>query len=163
VRRAPVDLQPEPVVTREVVVRITGAMGGTLKIDGQPLQWFGDVRHVLSLGPHHFEFVAPDGTCCKSSARTVLVTAGEGPQEVIGEISFIEATLRVSADDGEQGLLTCPTLFSGDHRFPGARRVPMSRVKATGTCTLRAEASGSLLQKTEVTLQAGQTTVIPWP
>jgi serine/threonine-protein kinase len=163
VRRAVVDLQPEPIATREVVVRITGAMGGTLKIDGQPLQWFGDVHHVLSLGPHRFEFVAPDSSCCRSSERTVLITAGEGPQEVVGEISFLDATLRVSADDGEQGQLSCPTLFSGDHRFPGTRRVPMSRVKAIGTCTLRAEASGSLLQKTEVTLQAGQTTVIPWP
>jgi hypothetical protein len=60
-------------------------------------------------------------------------------------------------------VLSCPTLFSGDHHFPPERRVTMSRVKATGTCMLRAEAAGSPLEKTEVTLRAGQTTVIPWP
>jgi eukaryotic-like serine/threonine-protein kinase len=163
IRRPPSELEREPVATRDVVVRITGATGGTLKIDGQPFQWFGDVRHPLSLGSHHFEFIAPDSTCCRSSERTVIVTAGEGVQEVIGEISFLDATLRVSADDGQEGLLTCPTLFSGDQHFPGDRHVAMSRVKATGTCTLRAEASGSMLQKTEVVLRAGQTTVIPWP
>ncbi len=160
-RRATLE-DPVP-ATRDVIVRITGAMGGTLKIDGKPLQWFGAIRHPLALGPHEFEFLAPDSSCCQSSARTVLVTAGEGPQEVIGEIPFLDATLRVGAEYGEEGHLTCPTLFSGDHRFPPERRVAMSRVKATGTCTLRADTSGSLLQKKEVTLRAGQTTVIPWP
>lgn len=149
--------------TRPVVIRITGAMGGTLKVDGRPLPWFGDVQHELTLGPHHFEFVAPDSTCCQSSERTVIITPGEGPQAIIGEIAFLDATLRVSAENGQVGLLTCPTLFPGDQPFPGERRVAMSRVKATGTCTLRAEASGSLLQKTEVNLRAGETTVIPWP
>jgi tRNA A-37 threonylcarbamoyl transferase component Bud32 len=153
----------EPQATREVVVRITGAMGGTLKIDGEPVQWFGNVRHSLSLGPHRFEFVAPDNTCCKSSERTVSVVAGEGPQQVIGEIAFLDATLRVTAEQGHSGLLTCPTLFAGDQRFPGERPVAMSRVRASGTCTLRPETSGALPQKTEVTLRAGQTTVIPWP
>jgi serine/threonine-protein kinase len=155
--------ESEVSATREVVVRITGAMGGTLKIDGQPLPWFGDARHSLPVGPHSFEFVAPDSTCCQSSQRTVLITPGEGPQEVIGEIAFLDATLQVSADDGQVGVLTCPTLFPGDQPFPGERRVAVPRGKATGTCTLRAEASGSLLQKKEVTLRAGQTTVIPWP
>jgi hypothetical protein len=146
-----------------VVVRITGAMGGTLKVDGRPLPWFGGVQHELTLGPHRFEFVAPDSTCCRSSERTVTVTPGEGPQEIIGEIPFLDATLRVSTESGQVGLLTCPTLFPGDQPFPGERRVAMSRVRATGTCTLRAEASGSPLQKTEVNLRAGETTVIPWP
>jgi hypothetical protein len=54
-------------------------------------------------------------------------------------------------------------LFSGDHRFPPERKVAMSREKATGTCTLRADVAGSPLDKAEVTLRAGETTVIPWP
>jgi eukaryotic-like serine/threonine-protein kinase len=162
VRRPPAEPEPSS-ATRDVIVRITGAMGGTLKVDGQPLEWFGDVRHPLSLGPHHFEFLAPDNTCCQSTARAITVVAGDGPQEIIGDIPFVDATLRVGAEEGQSGLLSCPTLFSGDHRFPPERRVAMSRVKATGTCTLRAEAAGSPLQKTEVTLRAGQTTVIPWP
>lgn len=163
VRRAPVEAEPTPTSTREVVVRITGAMGGTLRIDGQPLEWFGDVRHALTLGPHQFEFNAPDNTCCLSTSRTIQVVPGDGPQEVIGDIPFVDATLRVGAEEGSAGLLTCPTLFSGDHRFPPERKVTMSRGRATGTCTLREEAAGSPLRKTDVTLRAGQTTVIPWP
>jgi len=162
-RRAPAEAEPPPASTREVIVRITGAMGGTLKVDGQPLEWFPDVRHPLPVGAHHFEFLAPDNTCCQSTSRTINVVPGDGPQEVIGDIPFVDATLRVGAEDGQVGVLSCPTLFSGDHHFPPERRVAMSRVKATGTCMLRAEAAGSPLEKTEVTLRAGQTTVIPWP
>ena len=91
------------------------------------------------------------------------ILAGEGPQEIIGDIPFRDATLRVGAEEGRSGLVSCPTLFSGEHHFPPERRVAMSRVKATGTCTLRSEDPGSPLLKTEVTLRAGQTTVIPWP
>ena len=157
------EVEPTPASTREVIVRITGATGGTLKVDGQSLEWFGDIRHPLAVGPHHFEFVAPDNACCQSTSRTVNIVPGEGPQEVIGDIPFVDATLRVGAEDGQGGVLSCPTLFSGEHRFPPERRVAMSRGRATGTCTLRGEAAGSPLQKTEVTLRAGQTTVIPWP
>src|SRR6185295_4978506 len=57
-------VEAEPVTSRDVVVRITGAMGGTLRIDGAPVQWFGNVHHALTLGSHRFEFVAPDSTCC---------------------------------------------------------------------------------------------------
>lgn len=164
VRRAVIhEAPPVPAATRDVVVRITGAMGGTLKIDGRELEWYGDVRHPLTLGPHRFEFIAPDSTCCESQERVVVVTAGEGPQQVIGEIPFLDSTLRVIPAEGESGVLACPTLFSGEQPFPGERRVSMSRVEARGTCTLRGDAPGSLPQKTEVTLRAGQTTVIPWP
>jgi hypothetical protein len=159
-RRPVVEAEPS---TRDVIVRITGATGGTLKVDGQPLQWFGDVRHPLSLGTHRFEFIAPDSTCCQSTERSVSVVLGEGPQEVIGDIPFRDATLRIGAEEGRSGFVSCPTLFSGEHRFPPERRVAMSRVKATGTCTLRSEDPASSLLRTEVTLRAGQTTVIPWP
>ncbi len=162
-RRAPVEADPTPTATREVIVHITGAMGGTLKVDGQPLQWFGDVRHALTIGPHQFEFLAPDSTCCQSTTRTVNVVAGAGPQEVVGDIPFVDATVSVVAVDGQTGVLTCPTLFSGDHHFPPERRVAMSRAMANGTCTLRAVPAGSPLQKMEVILRAGQTTVIRWP
>lgn len=146
-------------------MRITGAMGGTLRIDGAPAQWFGAQRHTLTLGPHRFEFVAPDSTCCQSSERIVNIVAGEGPQEVTGEIPFLDATLRVSAAESDAGFITCPTLFSGDQPFPGERRIAMSRATVTGTCTLRSESAVAANgpQKTEVTLRAGQTQVIPWP
>lgn len=165
VRRGPQPGEAEPSGTREVVVRITGAMGGTLRIDGTPAQWFGAQRHTLTLGPHRFEFVAPDGTCCQSSERIVNIVPGDGPQQVIGEISFLDATLRVSAADSDAGFITCPTLFSGDQPFPGERRIAMSRATVTGICTLRSESATAANgpQKTEVTLRAGQTQVIPWP
>ena len=157
-------VEAEPVTSRDVVVRITGAMGGTLRIDGAPVQWFGNVHHSLTLGPHRFEFVAPDSTCCVSSERIVNVVAGEGPLEVNGEIPFLDAIVRVSAEEGVSGLLTCPSLFSGDQRFPGDVHIKMSRVSlGPVTCTLRADDSSAAPQKSEVTLRAGQTQVIPWP
>jgi hypothetical protein len=164
-RRPGAGSESEPsVASRDVVVRITGAMGGTLRIDGEQVQWFGGVPHPLTLGPHRFEFVAPENSnCCLGSERTVNVVAGDGPQQVIGEIPFLDAVLRVTAEDGQLGLLTCPTLFSGEQRFPGEVHIKMSRVTVTGTCTLRGEASSAPPQKSEVTLRAGQTQVIPWP
>jgi hypothetical protein len=95
----------------------------------------------------------------------VNVVAGEGPQHVTGEIAFLDAILRVSAVEGDAGFITCPTLFSGDQPFPGERRIAMSRATVTGICTLRPEsaAAANAPQKTEVTLRAGQTQVIPWP
>ncbi|HEU4583965.1 MAG TPA: serine/threonine-protein kinase [Polyangiaceae bacterium] len=156
--------EAEPVGSRDVVVRITGATGGTLRIDGAPVQWFGDVRHSLTLGPHRFEFVAPDSNCCVSSERTVNVIAGEGPQQVNGEIPFLDAIVRVSAEEGVSGLLTCPSLFPGDQRFPGDVHIKMSRVSVGPvTCTLRGDDSSAPPQRSEVTLRAGQTQVIPWP
>jgi hypothetical protein len=156
--------EAEALTSRDVVVRITGATGGTLRIDGEPVQWFGDVHHSLPLGPHRFEFVAPDSNCCVSSERTVNIVAGEGPQQVNGEIPFLDAIVRVSAEEGVSGLLTCPSLFSGDQRFPGDVHIKMSRVSVGPvTCTLRGDDSSAPPQKSEVTLRAGQTQVIPWP
>jgi hypothetical protein len=135
-----------------------------LRIDGEPVQWFGDVHHSLTLGAHRFEFVAPEGNCCVSSERIVNIVAGEGPQQVNGEIPFLDAIVRVSAEEGVSGLLTCPSLFSGDQRFPGDVHIKMSRVSVGPvTCTLRADDSSAPPQKSEVTLRAGQTQVIPWP
>lgn len=148
---------------RSVVVRIAGAMGGTLKIDGEPKQWFGDVQHSLSVGAHRFEFESPDPTCCESTARVVDVRAGEGVQKVLGQIPFIEAVLRIDSSEGGLGRLECPTLFSGIQSFPGERRVPMARLQVTEVCTLRNELPGALPQRRVIRLRAGRTTVIPWP
>jgi len=160
--RRPVAEEPG-VGSRDVVVVITGAMGGTVRIDGEPVQWFGDVHHSLTLGPHEFEFVAPDNTCCVSSKRRVNVVPGDGPQQVNGEIPFLDAILRVTAEDGQSGQISCPKLFPGEQRFPGEIHITMSRATLPGTCTLRSEASSAPPQKTEVTLRAGQIQVIPWP
>lgn len=161
-RRATAPVEPLPIV-RKVVVRITGAMGGTLKIDGEPKQWFGDVQHSLTVGSHHFEFVTPDLTCCKSRSKTVEITEGEGVQKVLGQIPFIEATLRVTSTERGLGRLECSTLFSGPRSFPGELQVPMARLQVTGVCTLRNELPGALPQRRVIRLRAGRTTVIPWP
>jgi eukaryotic-like serine/threonine-protein kinase len=156
---------PAPAGEREVVVRVAGAMGGTLRIDGQPREWFGGVRHKLSLGVHRFEFVSPDESCCEGSTRNVTIVEGEGPQLVVGDISFREATLKVNVQGNERGVMTCRTLFSGEQRFPGPeRRVAMSRLSTEGDCLLRAEGdvAAPLVQK-RVTLRAGQPAVIQWP
>jgi eukaryotic-like serine/threonine-protein kinase len=156
---------PVPAGEREVIVRVAGAMGGTLRIDGQPKEWFGGVRHKLSLGTHRFEFVSPDESCCSGSVRNVTIVEGEGPQLVVGDISFREATLKVNVQGNERGVMTCRTLFSGEQRFPGPeRRVAMSRLSTEGDCLLRAEGdvAAPLVQK-RVTLRAGQPAVIQWP
>jgi hypothetical protein len=156
-------LPSSPPSERDVVVRITGAMGGTLRIDGQPRDWFG-VSHKLSVGTHRFEFVPPDESCCEGSTQTVAIVEGEGPQQVVGDISFREATLRVSVPGNERGIMTCRTLFSGDQRIPGERRVSMSRPSAEGDCILRGEEEGAApVVKKRVTLRAGQPMVIQWP
>lgn len=166
VRRQP-PAPPEPVasedLSRDVVVRITGAMGGTLRVDGQPLEWFGGKRHSLTLGPHRFAFVTPDSACCISTERTVLIRAGEGPQTVVGDIPFRKAILRVTSVDALPGQLACPTLFPGKQAFPGQRSVPMSRLRAEGDCVLQDDGPSSVPRKKSVTLRAGQTTVIQWP
>jgi serine/threonine-protein kinase len=162
-RRAPPPAPLSPPSERDVVVRITGAMGGTLRIDGQPRDWFG-VRHKLPVGTHRFEFVPPDESCCEGSVQTVAIVEGEGPQQVVGDISFREATLRVSVPGNERGIMTCRTLFSGDQHIPGERRVAMSRPSAEGDCILRGEDEGAApVVKKRVTLRAGQPMVIQWP
>lgn len=148
---------------RDVVVRITGAMGGTLKIDGEAKPWFGDIRHSLPVGPHLFEFESPDTTCCDSRSRTVQVESGEGVQRVTGQIPFRSARLRIDSRERSAGTLQCPTLFSGKQPFPGEREVPMARLQARGVCTLRSEQPGALPQRRVIRLRAGRTTVIPWP
>src|SRR5690606_28827589 len=63
--------------TRRLSIRITGASGGSVKIDGRPVQWFGQVNEV-TVGPHLFEFLPPNESCCLATKRQVDVPAGEG-------------------------------------------------------------------------------------
>jgi eukaryotic-like serine/threonine-protein kinase len=164
VRRAPSSAPLAPLSERDVVVRITPA-GGTLRIDGQPREWFGGVTHRLPVGVHRFEFIPPDESCCEGSVKPVLIVEGEGPQQVVGEIAFRDATLRVTVQGNERGVMTCPSLFSGDLRIPGGRPVPMSRPSAEGDCILRADGEGTTIPpvKKTVPLRAGYPTVIQWP
>jgi serine/threonine-protein kinase len=169
----PVRRQPRPVreppkpsvaesATRTVVVDVIGPKGGYLKIDGvREDTWFG-VQHTLTVGPHVFEFVPGDPECCRPSPPvTRVLAAGEGVEEVRLNVAFREARLRI--DRSPQGVLRCPSFFSGEVTVPGARSVPMSQASVAGICTLTPEDSASSRLTKEVTLSAGQTTEVSWP
>jgi hypothetical protein len=94
----------------------------------------------------------------------VNIVEGEGPQQVVGEIAFRDATLRVTVQGGERGIMSCPTLFSGDMVIPGTRFVTMTRPSAEGDCVLRSDGEGTIQPtKRRVSLRAGQPMVIQWP
>lgn len=145
---------------RLVGVRITGAMGGSLKIDGQAKEWFG-VQHELEPGEHLFEFVPPDDTCCVPQVQRVLIKEGEGVQRVVGHLGFRDAVLLASSEPALE--VRCPTLFAGTLRTPGEISVPMAGGSATGNCNVTPLSEGSVPVKKAVTLRAGQTTLLPWP
>ncbi len=155
----PVDEEPQ---TRDVSVRVTGAPGGSVRIDGTERPWFG-VTHQLSLGEHLFEFVPPDDTCCIAGKRSVAIVEGEGPQLVVGRIAFKDAGLRVGSASSRGWSLSCPSLFAGDLKLPGERSVSMSQLSVEGSCTLSNSEEGSSTRGKVVTLRAGNTTVLPWP
>lgn len=145
---------------RQVIVRITGAMGGSLKIDGQPKEWFG-AEHQLDPGEHVFEFIPPDDSCCVPQTRRVLIKEGEGVQQVVGHLAFRDATLASSDASGLD--VRCPTLFAGSLRTPGELGIPMARASVSGSCTVTPPGEGSVPVKKVVTLRAGQTTQLSWP
>jgi serine/threonine-protein kinase len=145
---------------RRVAVRITGAMGGSLKIDGQAKEWFG-VQHELEPGEHLFEFVPPDDTCCVAQAQRVLIKEGDGLQQVVGHLAFRDAVLLASSELALE--VRCPTLFAGALRTPGEISVPMAGGSVTGNCNVTPLSEGSVPVKKAVTLRAGQTTLLPWP
>lgn len=151
-----------PPELRAVSVRLTGAVGGSVRIDGKERPWFG-VTHQLEVGEHAFEFVPPDETCCVGSKKTVLVEPGEGPQLVVGSVAFKDAAVAVEAEAAAGWSLSCPSLFAGPLELPGRRTVVLHQVKVSGTCTVSKAEEGFTARRRVVTLRAGQTTVVPWP
>jgi eukaryotic-like serine/threonine-protein kinase len=149
--------------SRLVSVSVTGAVGGTVKIDGKERPWFGGVTHELAVGPHLFEFVPPNEDCCTPTSQTVVIEPGESVLAVVGRIPFKAAGIGVTHPDSQGWLLSCPTLFAGSLPLPGRRSVHMSRVEADGTCTLSSSEEGAVTRSKEVVLQAGNTTLLPWP
>ena len=147
---------------RAIVVDVTGPKGGYLKIDGvREDTWFG-VQQRLPVGPHTFEFVPADSECCRPSPPlTQDIEEGDSVLPVLLAVSFREAKLRV--DRSPPGLLRCRSLFSADLVVPGELPVPMSRLSATGLCTMTSNDPAQSPSTKEVTLTAGQTTEISWP
>lgn len=147
--------------TRRVSVRITGASGGSVKIDGREMEWFGQVNEV-PVGSHTFEFLPPNDSCCSATRRQVDVPAGDGVLVVVGTIPFKDATFIAKTPENEAWNVSCPTLFAGSLRGSGRRSIPLSQVEVTGSCLVSNPKAGEAGQKL-VTLRAGQTSTLTWP
>ena len=143
-------------------IRITGAGGGSVKIDGALVPWFG-VVHEVPVGPHAFEFIPPNDSCCLATRRTIDVPPGEGVHVVVGSIPFKNASFSVRTPEGEGWTVSCPTLFAGQLTAPARRSIPMSQAEVTGSCMISSPVEGSSAVQKVVTLRAGQTTTLPWP
>ncbi len=122
---------------RKVSVRITGAGGATVRIDGNEVAWFGAV-HELTVGRHSFEFLPPNDSCCSATNRSVDIPEGEGVFVVVGSVPFRDATVALRASDGDGLVVSCPTLFAGTMRGVGRRTIPMSEAEVSGSCVYRA-------------------------
>lgn len=148
--------------THPVEVRIVGATGGGVKVDGTPVDWQGKVLH-LSPGPHRFEFVPPTPDCCLSPPARSVVVKGPGPdgrpQLVTERISFRPAHLRLGELPAGTSV-SCPGLLAQAIRAPRTARVPMRRPKHRAYCTVRAPNGESPAVTKPVTLRAGQTTTL---
>lgn len=151
----------DPPETRSVSVKILGAAGGSVRIDGTERPWFGGIVHELAVGRHVFEFVPPNEQCCRSSRQSVTVESGEEVQVIVGRIPYRPAGLTLLSPESAGMTLSCPTLFAGQLNLPGQRTVAMSQPRAQGTCTFSGE--GQPTRSRRVTLRAGQTTALTWP
>jgi len=151
----------EGMTTRRVSIRITGASGGSVKIDGRQVEWFGQVNEV-PVGSHTFEFLPPNDSCCLATKRQVDVPAGEGDLVVVGSIPFKDAVFVAKTPENENWNVSCPTLFAGSLRGPGRRSIPLSQVEVSGSCLVSSPQGGEAGQKV-VTLRAGQTSTLTWP
>ena len=147
---------------REVQVFVAGALGGSLRIDGSPTEWFGKT-HKLGYGEHRFDFVPPDPVCCRGSERIVLIEAGEGKQIVRGQITFRDATLQVSSLVDAKAKLSCPTVFTERMTIPGERSIPMAQAELEVRCTITPDEALAAPVQRVVTLRAGRTAVLSWP
>ncbi|MBN1609667.1 MAG: serine/threonine protein kinase [Polyangiaceae bacterium] len=152
----------DAVKTAKVAVIITGATGGKLKIDGEPREWFGQ-EHALSPGPHTFEFIPPNDTCCVAPApKTEIIQAQEAVQKVYGFIAFRDAVLRFVGQPGSA--LTCGELVAGTMPAGTDREVRMSKPQVRGICTvLPAATRGKPPVKIDVTLRPGETFTVTEP
>lgn len=156
------DPAEEEAGTRKVRVHISGAAGGTLRIDGVPRDWFG-VEQELTLGPHRIEFLPPNEDCCIAPEPKVInVAPGPDVQQVHGHIEFRDAVVHFAGQPGS--VLRCGELFPGELVAPAERSVPMSRPRVSARCTaIPPPESGRGPKGIDVTLKPGGTFNISGP
>lgn len=152
----------EVTATRPLSIRITGASGGSVKIDGRPVPWFGRVNEV-TVGPHLFEFLPPNDSCCSATKRQVEVPPGDGVFVVMGSVPFKDAVFVAKMPEGEGWSVSCPTLFGGSLSGSGRRSIPLMQPEVTGSCLVSNPGEGLKAGKKMVTLRAGQTSTLVWP
>lgn len=148
--------------TRRVSIRIAGASGGSVKIDGREVPWFGRVNDV-SVGTHVFEFLPPNDSCCSATKRQIDVPVGEGTLVVMGSIPFKDAVFVAKTPDAESWTVSCPTLFAGALKGPGRRSIPLSQAEVSGSCLVSNPKAGLQAGQKVITLRAGQTSTLVWP
>ena len=160
VAAAPTVIPPPQSGTRLVRVVITGAKGGTLKVDGVKRDWFGPAL-TLDVGTHTFEFLPPNADCCVAPPPLVQeVPPGEKELVVVGEIPFRDAVLRFEAPVGYRASCGMLGTFStsGEQR-PVRMDAPTHPVK----CSIEPPASSGQPPKViDVTLHPGRTSTISW-
>lgn len=157
------DPKDDPPRLAKVRVSIGGASGGKLKIDGElRREWFG-VLFELPPGPHTFEFVPPNETCCKAPGPKTVTIADTAEEQVVrGEIDFREATVRFAGQP--DSVLRCPELFSKELRDSEQWKVPMNQSELEARCyVVPGPSSGKPSSQIDVTLKPGGTLTVPEP
>jgi eukaryotic-like serine/threonine-protein kinase len=156
----PTVIPPPQSGIRDVRVVISGAKGGTLKVDSTPRDWFGGPL-PLAVGPHTFEFLPPNAECCVAPPPKVeLIPPGEGEFRVFGEIPFRDALLRFEAPPGH--VARCGVL--GNFATPGEQRpVRMTSPSMSASCSIEPPAGSAQPPKViDATLHPGRTFTLSW-
>jgi hypothetical protein len=129
----PIDTAPAPEEKRRVKVNVSGAKGGTVRIDGTAIDWLRDTPE-LKLGAHTFQGVPPDEKCCEATKPFVYeILPGEGPQTVTVHIPFRKATISLAGPPGAE--VRCPIFFSGTVKAGSSKSFELSGTKSA-ECTI---------------------------
>ncbi|MBK8997222.1 MAG: protein kinase [Myxococcales bacterium] len=153
-----------PAETRKVMIVVTGARSGVVKVDGQAVDgWFGKTFE-LTVGKHTLEVVPPNSDCCVNQGpRAFDVPAGTSVLTIHGAAPFKPASLSLAGPEGSEA--ECPLLFSG--KLLGGSsitvKIPGPESTAKGSCTIVGPPAGSAPKAAKVELGPGQSRQLAWP
>ncbi|HET9959641.1 MAG TPA: serine/threonine-protein kinase [Polyangiaceae bacterium] len=139
-----------------VQILVDGPQSAIVRVDGIETSWFGRLRSMPP-GPHTFEFVAPDETCCEPGQTlkvNIPVPVNENDVTTVrGRIEFRPAMLELSGPAGS--LASCGAL--GEFPVPGQRQIPMAGAVRRVRCQLiPPPGSAEPPKEFDVTLRAGR-------
>ncbi len=158
---------PLPRLDRDRVmpeVRITANLKNALyQVDGDPVKelGFGSTERLV-VGPHVVRFFPPKGNvCCDPFAVNITVRPteeGDRPQTVVGQFTFRDARVSLAGPMG--AYMTCSRI-AGEVR-PGMQvSVKMTDISDQMPCYLFG--AGLSGEPKQVQLNAGQSSIVPWP